>query len=280
MRRKAATWTVRLAASTNVFGQTRAINSSLLTSSPCRSTKTIRSSRARLPRRSGLPHSSKRRCAGSNRKEPKQMARSLPSPFSIRGFAISANSGLLCSMSMAPCLRGRSKSSPLEHCQSSKTASLLSLGHVRASFLFGHDRHVLWLSLSAFPIGHDRPDTREQFRLVDRLGQIATHTVSQRSCPVRFVRKRGNENGRDCRPGAHQPTVKLKPGHSRHLHIRDQAERASDPFGTQEILGPRERFCHEVPRSKKVHHSFADRRVVIDDRDHGFHCRYSLQDQG
>jgi hypothetical protein len=53
-RRNAEIWTVRFAGSTNVFDQTRAINSCLLTSSLGRSSKTMSISSARLPRGTGL----------------------------------------------------------------------------------------------------------------------------------------------------------------------------------------------------------------------------------
>jgi hypothetical protein len=74
-RRNAETWTVRLAGSTNRFGQTRAINSRLVTNSPGRSSKTISICMARLPRGTGLSRSSRRNCAGSKRKGPNEISR-------------------------------------------------------------------------------------------------------------------------------------------------------------------------------------------------------------
>ena len=71
-RRSAEIWTVRLAGSTKTLGQTRAINSCLLTNSPGRSSKTIRISRARLPRGTGLSPSSRRNCVGSRRNGPNE----------------------------------------------------------------------------------------------------------------------------------------------------------------------------------------------------------------
>jgi len=52
--RSAATLTLRLLSSTMVLGQTRAVSSSLVTSSPGRSTSAARISRARLPRRTSV----------------------------------------------------------------------------------------------------------------------------------------------------------------------------------------------------------------------------------
>src|SRR5215471_6528215 len=73
-RRNAEMWTVRLAGSTKTSGQTRAINSCLLTSSPGRSSNTIRICRARLPRGTGLPPLSRRNCVGSSRNGPNEIS--------------------------------------------------------------------------------------------------------------------------------------------------------------------------------------------------------------
>ena len=54
-RRKAIIWTTRLCSSTLVFGQTVSIIACLDTSSPCRSTRTQSTSRAREPRTIGNP---------------------------------------------------------------------------------------------------------------------------------------------------------------------------------------------------------------------------------
>src|SRR5215471_16076408 len=70
--RSAATLTLRLLSSTIVLGQTRATNSSLLTSSPGRSTRAARMSRARLPRRTGVSPSSKSCRAGKKRNGPNE----------------------------------------------------------------------------------------------------------------------------------------------------------------------------------------------------------------
>src|SRR5215470_11071754 len=70
--RSAATLTLRLLSSTTVLGQTRATSSSLLTSSPGRSAKAARISRARLPRRTGVSPSSKSCRAGKKRKGPNE----------------------------------------------------------------------------------------------------------------------------------------------------------------------------------------------------------------
>jgi hypothetical protein len=73
-RRSPAAWTLRLMSSTEVFGQTRAMSSSLLTSSPVRSTKATRMSKARLPSRTGFSPSSRSRRVGSRRKGPNAIA--------------------------------------------------------------------------------------------------------------------------------------------------------------------------------------------------------------
>jgi hypothetical protein len=73
-RRNADIWTVRLACSTNKLGQTRVINSCLLTNSRCRSSKTISICRARLPRGTDLSPSSRRNCAGSKRNGPNKIS--------------------------------------------------------------------------------------------------------------------------------------------------------------------------------------------------------------
>src|SRR5215469_6380490 len=70
--RSAATLTLRLLSSTMVLGQTRATSSSLLTSSPGRSTRPARISTARLPRRTGVSPSSKSCRAGKRRKGPNE----------------------------------------------------------------------------------------------------------------------------------------------------------------------------------------------------------------
>ena len=74
-RRNAETWTERLAGSTNTFGQTRAINSCLVTNSPGRSSRTMSICMARLPRGTGLSPSSRRNCAGSKRNRPNEISR-------------------------------------------------------------------------------------------------------------------------------------------------------------------------------------------------------------
>src|SRR5579863_885404 len=72
--RNAAMWTRSEASSTTVSGQTRAISSSLLTVLPACSSNVTRMSRARLPRRRGLPSSSKARSVGIRRNDPKMKA--------------------------------------------------------------------------------------------------------------------------------------------------------------------------------------------------------------
>jgi len=73
-RRNAEIWALTFSGSTNVFGQTRAINSCLLTSSLGRSSKTFSIASARLPRGTGLSPCSRRRCVGSNRKDPNEIS--------------------------------------------------------------------------------------------------------------------------------------------------------------------------------------------------------------
>src|SRR5205085_9477870 len=58
------------ASSTKVFGQARAISSSLPTTSLARSSSVARMSKARLPRRTGWSPSSSSRCAGRSRNGP------------------------------------------------------------------------------------------------------------------------------------------------------------------------------------------------------------------
>ncbi len=74
-RRNAEIWTERLAGSTNTFGQTRAINSCLVTNSPGRSSRTLSICMARLPRGTCLSPSSRRNCAGSKRNCPNEISR-------------------------------------------------------------------------------------------------------------------------------------------------------------------------------------------------------------
>src|SRR5215468_8818126 len=69
-RRNADMWTVRLEGSTKRLGQTRAVKSRLLTSSPRRSSKAIRISKARLPRGTGFSSSNRRNCVGSRQNGP------------------------------------------------------------------------------------------------------------------------------------------------------------------------------------------------------------------
>src|SRR3984957_19627508 len=73
--RRAAMCTRSAASSTVVSGQTRAMRSSRLMMRPGSSTTMIRMSIARLPRRTDLSPSDKRRCAGSNRNGPNKIVR-------------------------------------------------------------------------------------------------------------------------------------------------------------------------------------------------------------
>jgi len=78
-----ADWIFRFASSTNVLGQARAISSSLLTTSPARSTRAVRISNARLPSRTGLSPSSRRRCAARSRYGPKETSTAQPPEFTL-----------------------------------------------------------------------------------------------------------------------------------------------------------------------------------------------------
>src|SRR3954453_6438867 len=74
MRRKALTWIFRFDSSTNVPGQARAISSALPTTSPARSTRAARMSKARLPSRTGLSPPTGGRRAARGRNGPNEIA--------------------------------------------------------------------------------------------------------------------------------------------------------------------------------------------------------------
>src|ERR1700731_2478004 len=75
-RRSAETWILRLLSSTKMFDQTLAINSSLGTTRPAFSVRTVRMPTAGLQSRTGLSPSSSSRWLGRRRNEPNAKPRS------------------------------------------------------------------------------------------------------------------------------------------------------------------------------------------------------------
>jgi hypothetical protein len=82
-------------------------------------------------------------------------------------------------------------------------------------------------------------DASEQVILAKRLRQVTLHAGSQGARSHGFVRISRDKNGGDELAARDQLIVELRPCHSRHLHIRDQASRPVALPRIQKILGGR-----------------------------------------
>src|SRR5580704_3672983 len=63
----------------------------------------------------------------------------------------------------------------------------------------------------------------DQIYLRERLGQIASDAALQRARPCSLVWIGSDQDGGNGLPGCNQPVMEVRPGHSRHLDVGDQA---------------------------------------------------------
>ena len=112
-------------------------------------------------------------------------------------------------------------------------------------------------------------DTCEQIVFAERFGKIPDDAGLQGAFARPFVGKGGDENGRNGLTGRDQSIMELESGHSRHLHICNQAGHAATAPGFEEILGAFERHGIIAQRPDEARQSFSYRVVVVDDRYEG-----------
>ena len=100
------------------------------------------------------------------------------------------------------------------------------------------------------------------------------------STRLRIFRKRRDEDHRCAAAARNQYTLQFDPAQARHLNIRDDAGRVAHAVRLQVVLG-RGKCCGAITkRSYETIRCHADRRIIVDDRDHGSFRQISLPGRG
>lgn len=113
---------------------------------------------------------------------------------------------------------------------------------------------------------HDSPD---QGPLLEWLAQERNRPSVQRTFPSPRFGVRRNENDRCLVPFAQQALLQVESTQPRHVQISDQARGVGNLTRFQELLRRRKDAGLVPQRCDQITDRLSDKRVIIDDRDHG-----------
>src|SRR5262249_28064970 len=119
---------------------------------------------------------------------------------------------------------------------------------------------------SRFTGRESRAETPPQMLFIHRLTKVADHAVVQGAAPVSIIGIGSHEDCRDHAARIDEASVKLDPGHGRHVDVGDQA----GPFG--ETGGGKETGCRWksldriAQRPHESSHGVAKEPIIFNDR--------------